>query len=419
MSKKKILLIGNGAREHAMAKSVIKNENVELHASMAKKNPGIARLSASFEVAPLSSEDALKKYSNVDLAFIGPEAPLAEGVVDTLEKLGVTAFGPKKTVARLESSKVFTRELISKYNIPGNPRHVIVRNEEDMLEFLKDSLEVAVKPDGLTGGKGVKLYGEHLKNKNEILEYGRELLKKDGKFVMDEKLSGLEFTLQTFVDGKNVILMPLVRDFKRAYDGDKGPNTGSMGSFSCPNHLMYDIPRSIVEKAHSIMKRAVEAVHEETGERFVGILYGGFMYSGNEVYLLEFNVRFGDPEAINVLSLMEEDLVTVAEKALDGNLTKVNFKNKATTVVYLVPEGYPLDPISDQPVEIPSNINSDLYMASVYEKDEIIYTTRSRSIALLGVADSVAEARNIVYQDVDKIKGKLFYRTDIGKYAKC
>ncbi|MCK4399682.1 phosphoribosylamine--glycine ligase, partial [Candidatus Bathyarchaeota archaeon] len=271
---------------------------------------------------------------------------------------------------------------------------------------------VAVKPDVLTGGKGVRVTGDHLNSVKETRGYALERVKQDGLVVIEEKLKGREFTLQAFTDGKRVEVMPLVRDFKRAYDGDRGPNTGSMGSFSCPDHGMPDLPLEAVEKGIEIMERTVEALSGSVG-LYQGVLYGGFMNTERGVYLIEYNARFGDPEAINVLALLETPLSEVGYGIVEGRLPETRFAEEATVCVYLTPEGYPVNPLRDQPIEVGETRHSEIYYASVYDDNGVVKTTGSRSIALLGRGGTVSEAREKVYSDVGNIKGRLHYRTDI------
>jgi len=230
--------------------------------------------------------------------------------------------------------------------------------------------------------------------------------------VLEEKLVGKEFTLQTYSDGKNLKFMPLVRDFKRAYDDDEGPNTGSMGSFSCVDHDMPDLDDAAVEAGKRIMRETIKAMRDGDGA-YKGVLYGGFMVTSDDTYLIEYNCRFGDPEAINVLSLLEKPLTEVGYGIVEGNLPSFGFEKQATVCVYLTPEGYPTTPLKDQPVEIMDGIGSEIYYASVYDDNGVIKTTTSRAIALLSKGDSVSIARRRVYEDVDKVTGRLHYRTDI------
>ncbi|MBN1683028.1 phosphoribosylamine--glycine ligase [Candidatus Bathyarchaeota archaeon] len=407
----KVLVVGNGAREHAIAKKLY-NDGAEIVSAMSKRNPGIISISTRFEIININDPSNYEKFNSLDYAVIGPEDVLANGVSDFLEKKGIPVIGPRKALARLEWSKGYARELLTNYNIPGNPQYKICRNTDDVKEFLKQHTEVAVKPDVLTGGKGVKLTGEHLHSYNDVVNYADECISRDSLVVLEEKLIGKEFTLQAFVDGKHVEVMPMVRDYKRAYDGDKGPNTGSMGSFSCPNHLLPDIPITAVKKGEEIMKKTIESLNKNVGE-YKGFLYGGFMNTSKGVYLIEYNVRLGDPEAINVLSILNTPFTKLTEEIIDGRLSKPHFKNEATVCVYLVPEGYPLNPKKDHTISIKEPASSELYFASVYTENGLIKTTSSRAIALLAKGESVKSARKLVYSDVNKISGDLFYRSDI------
>ena len=407
----KVLVVGNGAREHAIAKKLAQ-EDLELVAAMSRLNPGIAALSESVEVFDINDPAEYGRFRDVDLAFVGPEAPLAMGVSDRLWELGVPVVGARKALARLEWSKAYTRQVVQEHGISGNPEFAICRSAEEVDAFLKDHEEVAVKPNVLTGGKGVRVTGDHLNSVEETRGYALERVKQDGLVVIEEKLKGREFTLQAFTDGKRVEVMPLVRDFKRAYDGDRGPNTGSMGSFSCPDHGMPDLPLEAVEKGIEIMERTVEALSGSVG-LYQGVLYGGFMNTERGVYLIEYNARFGDPEAINVLALLETPLSEVGYGIVEGRLPETRFAEEATVCVYLTPEGYPVNPLRDQPIEVGETRHSEIYYASVYDDNGVVKTTGSRSIALLGRGGTVSEAREKVYSDVGNIKGRLHYRTDI------
>jgi phosphoribosylamine--glycine ligase len=407
----KVLVVGHGAREHAIAKKLAQ-EDLELVSAMSRLNPGIAALSERVEVFNTDDPAEYERFRDVDLAFVGPEAPLATGVSDRLWELGVPVVGPRKALARLEWSKAYTRQVIQEHGIPGNPEFAVCRTAEEVDAFLKEHEEVAVKPDVLTGGKGVKVTGDHLNGVGETRGYALERVKQDGLVVIEEKLKGREFTLQAFTDGNRVDVMPLVRDFKRAYDGDRGPNTGSMGSFSCPDHGMPDLPSDVVDKGIEIMERTVEALSGSVGP-YQGVLYGGFMNTERGVYLIEYNARFGDPEAINVLALLETPLSKVGYGIVEGRLPETRFAEEATVCVYITPEGYPVNPLRDQPIEVGETRHSEIYYASVYDDNGVVKTTGSRSIALLGRGGTVSEAREKVYSDVGNIKGRLHYRTDI------
>lgn len=409
----KVLVVGNGAREHAIVKKLAQ-EDIEITAAMAKLNPGIAALSKKVEIIDINNVSEYGKFKDHDLAFVGPEAPLAVGVSDKLESLGVTIAAPLKALAKLEWSKAYARQVLDENNIPGNPAFKICKNKSDVTTFLDEYPDVAVKANVLAGGKGVKVTGQHLKSRQETEAFAFENIEKDGVVVLEEKLVGKEFTLQAFSDGSNLHFMPLVRDYKRAYDNDEGPNTGSMGSFSFPNHDMEDLDDSTLEKAKKIMQETIDAMRKTVGP-FRGPIYGGFMTTKDDTYLIEYNCRLGDPEAINVLSLLETPLTEVGYGMAEGKLPSISFSKQATVCVYLVPEGYPVSPVKDQPIHVADGVQSELYYASVYDDDGVIKTTTSRAVALLAKGSTVSEARDVAYSDIGKVTGRLHYRTDIAK----
>lgn len=418
----KILLLGNGAREHVIAETFKRNKDVKLYSFMKAKNPGIASLSEDVMVGPYSDLDAIKEFAkknNIDFAFIGPEDPLNNGVVDVLQDIGINAIGPTKLLARLETSKSFTRNLLKKYNIDGNPKFKIFNKENvnEIDDFLNDIDGIVVKPDGLTGGKGVRVQGDHFQTKDEALEYCKEVLETHDAVIVEEKLDGEEFSLQCLTDGKTVIATPPVQDHKRAFVDDKGPNTGGMGSYSCENHLLPFLKKEHVDKALEITKKVANAIYEETGIYYKGVMYGGFILTKDGVKLIEYNARFGDPEAMNVLPLLKTDFVGICQAIIVQELgrVKVKFEKKATVCKYVVPEGYPDKPAKDEKIEI-ENVPKEvkMYYSSVDQKDDGLYMTGSRAIAFVGIGDNLEEAEKIAQEAVSCVKGKVFFREDIG-----
>ncbi|MHA1342852.1 MAG: phosphoribosylamine--glycine ligase [Promethearchaeota archaeon] len=419
-----VLIVGHGAREHVIGEALIKS-GAELFAFMSFKNAGLEDLSKGR--IKINSETNFKeiidfcKKKKIDFAVIGPEAPLCVGIVDALERSGISCVGPKIEAAQLEGSKIFTRYLLKKYNITSNIASKQFNSMEGVKSYIKDigKEDIVVKPDGLTGGKGVKVYGDHLFSKEDILEYCRELINQGSSFLLEEKCNGEEFTLQTFVDGKNVVGSPLVQDHKRAFENDEGPNTGGMGSYSMENHLMPFINENDVKIALEDMKKVVSAVKSETGIEYKGFLYGQFMKTTKGNKLIEFNVRFGDPEAMNVLPLLKNNFVDICWSIINGNLSSnIEFEKKATVCKYLAPEGYPVSPKKDELVLINDkkikDIGAKYYYASVYRKNGKIYTTTSRAIGVLGIANNLKDAEKIAEQGVSCIEGKLFHRKDVG-----
>jgi len=422
----KVLLIGSGAREHAIAEAFRRNKIAELYSYMKSKNPGIFSLSKNIELGSYSDLEKIKKFAaenEADFAFIGPEEPLSLGVVDALEHEGINVVGPTKLMARLETSKSFTRELLQKYNIDGNPNFKVFNknNFEDIKYFMNELEGVVVKPDGLTGGKGVKVQGDHFNTKKEALDYCKEVLKTHPAVIIEEKLDGEEFSLQCLTDGKTVIATPPVQDHKRAFDDDKGPNTGGMGSYSCENHLLPFLKKEHVVKALEITKKAAKAINEETGLYYKGVMYGGFILTKKGVKLVEYNARFGDPEAMNVLPLLKTDFTSLCHAIItqELNRVKVEFEKKATVCKYAVPKGYPDNPLKNEKIEISknkgkSNGKARVYYASVEQRNNALYMLGSRAIAFLGIGDNLDEAEKIAEEAVSCAKGKVFHRKDIG-----
>jgi len=221
----KVLLVGNGAREHAIAKKIVEDNGI-LFSYMSKENPGIADLSQKFLIGDLNDFKKLDHFKSVDYAIVGPEQPLTEGIADYLEeKLDIPTCSPRKVVSQIESSKIYARKLLDENNLPSNPKYRICNSLNDFKNAIKEfGIEVAIKPDGLTGGKGVRVYGDHFSNYDQAKDYVEILQRQKSQFIVEEKLVGKEFSLQTYSDGKTLIPMPIVKDYKRAFDGDKGPN---------------------------------------------------------------------------------------------------------------------------------------------------------------------------------------------------
>jgi len=420
----KVIIIGHGAREHTIAEALVKG-GAELYAFMSFRNAGLEELSKGR--VKIEKEDNFKelinfiKQNGIDFAVVGPEAPLVVGIADALETAQIPCIGPKIEAAQLEGSKIFTRQLLDKNNLKSNIMYEIFVSLDGVEAFIKElGVEnVVVKPNGLTGGKGVRVYGDHLFSKQEIIDYCQKLVKNGSYFIIEEKLNGEEFTLQAFVDGNRVVGNPLVQDFKRAYNDDKGPNTGGMGSYSIEDHSLPFIDVFDVNEAISEMNKVVSAVKKETGTEYKGFLYGQFMKVKKGIKLVEFNVRLGDPEAMNVLPILKDNFVDLCYKILDGNLpVKLNFEKKATVCKYLAPEGYPVNPLRDQRIIIHKEkieeIGAKFYYASVYKKENSIYTTTSRAIGMLGISDTLEEAEKIAEKGVSFIEGKLFHRSDVG-----
>lgn len=415
-----ILLIGNGAREHAVAEAIINSpQKPKLFVYMKAKNPGLASLSEDVQIGSYDDLDAIKAFAaanNVEFAFIGPEAPLAAGVVDALEEIDIKSVGPKKILAKLETSKSFTRMLMRKYNIPGCPEFEVCENEEEAKRFIASADEIVVKPDGLTGGKGVMVQGDHFKSKKQGLTIAIDYINKDGRVVIEEKLVGQEFSLQSLCDGKNLFDFPPVQDHKRAFVDDKGPNCGGMGSYSTGKLLPF-MTKKDLEDAHNITLAMAAAIEKETGVKYKGVMYGGFICVKDGVKLIEYNARFGDPEAMNVLPILKNDFVEVCKAVIDGSLDKIKpkFMEEATVCKYAVPKGYPTKPVAGKKVDLSEvSDKARVYYASVEQKEDGLYMSKSRAIGFVGIAADVEDAEVIAENAVCSVKGPVFHREDIG-----
>jgi phosphoribosylamine--glycine ligase len=414
----KILVVGGGGREHAIARALARNRDTEIFSAMARLNPGISALARGVRLCretDVAGITAFARECGAEYAFIGPEAPLEAGIVDHLEALNIRCVGPTQAAARIETDKAFCRDMMELHNINGCPKYRVFHNRADAVEFIHDyEGDLAIKPIGLTGGKGVRIMGEQV-DRSGAVAYIKSLA---GGVVLEERLIGEEFTLQAFVDGNHLIPMPLVQDHKRAFEGDLGPNTGGMGSYSMPDHMLPFVSEADYKKALAIM-RAMVAALERTGHPYKGILYGQFMNTARGPKVIEFNARFGDPEAMNVLSLLSSDLSDIVTRITEGSLsvTSVTFEQNATVCKYIVPSGYPDSPHPGDPVTINSPDGALLYYANVAEQEGKLSTLTSRTLAFVGVGPTLEEAEHVAEQAASAVMGNVRYRRDIGTRA--
>ena len=422
----KVLAVGGGGREHAAVEALYRS-GAEIIAVMKNANPGIIARASKYKLMDEKDVEnvvAFAKECGVELAFIGPEAPLEVGLSDALQAAGIKCASPTKDAARIETSKSFMRGLVNKYGIAGNLGYAAFDNAKDCEEYLKTlDHEIVVKPVGLTGGKGVKVQGEHLLSFEDTMDYVNEIFSNNiggAGVIIEEKAVGEEFTQMVFCDGKKVVPMPLVQDHKRAYEGDVGPNTGGMGSYSDSTHLLPFINQEERQAAIDIIQSVIDAMAKE-GCPYHGVLYGQFMLTVNGPKIIEFNARFGDPEAMNVLSILETGFQDVCLMMADGNLPdKIDFAKKATVCKYVVPKGYGVKSEVGKEISFDvegiNNAGAVVYYANIDEKDGKLVTMSSRSAGIVGMADTIEEAEQNCEEALGFVKSDwIFVRHDIGK----
>jgi len=426
----KILLIASSAREHAIADALARSpQKPEIVSVCTTKNPGLKKLSSALHVGNILDfpwvMDIAKK-TKPDLAIVGPDDPIGNGLADLLEAEGIPTMAPRKSLARIESSKSFARDLLRKAVPNSVPKYRVFTSYEpkELNKYIEQDLrgDYVVKYDALRGGKGVKVSGDHLATVEEGMQYAKECIEEGGRVVIEEKLVGVEFSLLSFVSGTQVVDMPAIQDHKRAYAGDTGPNTGGMGTYTDVNHSLPFLETSDLARAKEINRLTAEALLQECKEPFRGILYGGYIAVKDGIRVIEFNARFGDPEALNVLPLLSSDFVTICQAITTGELTEdlVTFQKKATVCKYIAPESYPVSKDQKgQLVTFPA-IPKDarLYFGDIAEDEQgMLHLGGSRTGGFVGIGNSIAEAEMIAEKLCEAVQGPVSFRKDIGTEA--
>lgn len=423
----KILLIGNGARENALAWKIFnspsfKNNNSVLYA--APGNPGINKFATPINIHSTDIK-SLKEFAlkeKIDFTVVGPEIPLSLGIVDEFEKEGLKIFGPRKSAAEIETSKVFSKDLMQKYGIPTAQYKVFTGENLNELDSFVENIKfpVVIKADGLAAGKGVIICNDNeevsvcVKDLTETKIFGESGL----SFVVEQFLTGNEVSLFVITDGENYTILPSAQDYKRVFDEDKGKNTGGMGAFSparkyCDEEVLSKVKEKIIQPTLSALKKE--------GREYRGCLYAGLMISEDkEPYVIEFNCRFGDPETQAVLTLIESDFLQLLIASAEGNLKNCNLivKNAYAGCVVLASLGYPDEYKTGMLIEGLNEVPDDVlvFHAGTVERDGKIYTHGGRVLSVVSLSEkSFNSAFDNIYSAIENIDFQnRYFRSDIG-----
>ncbi len=413
----KLMVIGGGAREHALAWKIAQSPKIrELY--VAPGNAGTASIANNLNIRPTDIEALAKaaRENVINLTVVGPEAPLASGIVDYFESSGLSIFGSTKAATQLESSKVFAKKLMQKYGIPC-PNSVTFSSYSEAKKYLESQpTPVVVKADGLAAGKGVTVASsteEALKALADIME-AKVFGSAGDSVVIEEYLTGKEVSLLAFTDGKTVIPMVPACDYKRVFDDDQGPNTGGMGSYSPPGFFDIKMTQQVTE---SILQPAIEAMAQE-GMPYKGVLYAGLMIAKDGPKVLEFNARFGDPETQAILPRLQTDLVDILLAIVDNRLNEVavEWNNDACVGVVMASAGYPGSYKTGLPITGLDKIDEKIlvFHAGTKLDDSQVYTDGGRVLTVTASGKNMSEARIKVYQNLSRIHfDGCHYRKDI------
>ena len=417
----KLLVVGSGGREHAIAKKLLESRDVE-QVFVAPGNDGMTLDGLDLVNIGISEHSKLiefAKENDIAWSFIGPDDALAAGIVDDFNQAGLKAFGPSRLAAELEWSKDFAKEIMVRYSVPTAAYGTFSDFEEAKAYIEKQGAPIVVKADGLALGKGVVV----AETVEQAVEAAHEMLL-DNKFgdsgarvVIEEFLDGEEFSLFAFVNGDKFYILPTAQDHKRAYDGDKGPNTGGMGAYAPVPHL----PQSVVDQSvETIIKPVLKGMIAE-GRSYLGVLYAGLILTADGPKVIEFNSRFGDPETQIILPRLTSDFAQNITDILDKKEPAITWLDEGVTLgVVVASEGYPLD--YEKGLPLPEKTASDIisYYAGVKfaENSRALLSNGGRVYMLVTTADTVSAAQEKIYDQLEKQDTTgLFYRTDIGSKA--
>lgn len=411
----KVLVIGSGGRCHAIVEALSRSKQVD-KIYCAPGNAGIAQLAECVAIKDTDVEAlvAFAKAHDVALTVVGPEAALAVGVVDRFKEAGLKIFGPTKAATEIEASKDFAKRLMKKYGVPTADYATFTDFEAAMAYVRKGTLPTVLKYDGLAAGKGVVIAQTMEEAEATLRDMLLDTKFGEGRVVIEEFLTGEEFSLMCFVAGDKICPMPVAQDHKRAYDNDEGPNTGGMGAYT-------ELP-FITEEDHSfamtnIMQRVADAMVQE-GRAFSGVLYGGLIKTPDGIKVIEFNARFGDPETEVVLPRLKSDAVDVFMAVANGEQPVAEWSDKATLGIVLASKGYPGSYDKGAVIRGLDCVESKVYHMGTALKDGEYVTAGGRVMIVVAEADSLVAAQQKARNDVKKIEcDNLFYRSDIGAKA--
>lgn len=421
MNVLKVLIVGSGGREHALCKKV-KESKLVTSVYCAPGNAGIAEDAVIVPIVETDFSNLIHfaKQEKIDLTIVGPEVPLAAGIVDEFEAADLKVFGPRKNAAIIEGSKSFAKELMKKYNIPTADYETFQSYEEAKAYLEEKGAPIVIKADGLAAGKGVvvAMTMEEADAALKDMLLDAKFGKSSASVVIEEFLEGEEYSLMAFVHGENVYPMVIAQDHKRAFDGDTGPNTGGMGAYTPVPH----IPEAEVERAvQEILLPTANAMIQED-RPFTGILYAGLIQTEQGPKVIEFNARFGDPETQVVLARLESDLVQLVLDLLEGNTPNIKWSNDAVVGVVLAAKGYPGD--YEKGVAIPNFESSDpnvslFHAGTTRPNAEGPYLSNGGRLLLTAAkAETIAAAMEKVYSEMKQLDHpEFFYRNDIAKKA--
>lgn len=410
-----VLVIGSGGREHAIVEAISRSPKApKIYA--APGNAGIAQLAECVAIKDTEVEKLLEfaKTNAIDLTVVGPEAALAAGVVDAFRAAGLKIFGPTKAAAEIEASKDFAKRLMVKYDVPTAAYETFSDFDAALAYVKKGSLPTVLKYDGLAAGKGVVIATTMEEAEATLRDMLLDTRFGKGSVVIEEFLTGEEFSLMCFVAGNKICPMPVAQDHKRAYDNDEGPNTGGMGAYTELPFISEEDHAYAMEK---IMQRVADAMVEE-GTPFTGVLYGGLMKTPNGIKVIEFNARFGDPETEVVLPRLKSDAIDVFMAVASNEQPAAEWSEGATLGIVLASKGYPGDYTKGHVIRGVENVESKVYHMGTAMKDGELVTNGGRVMFVVAEAPTLREAQQKAMEDVERIEcDNLFHRTDIGAKA--